>query len=167
MRTSHTYTALVRPTPASLRFSSRCYYGRGRQSRRRRLLCTKDGQHWFSEIWSMSDVRALWPQLRKDAQKYIACSGTLAQLALQMARSQVLVLRHAQASDNTPTLLHGLSLFLRPIASRSHAHSVALLVSHVSGQKNVWADELSRDKLDRFRSKPLALTLSQSASPKA
>ena len=40
--------------------------------------------------------------------------------------------------------------------SWSHAHSVALLVSHVSGKKTVWADELSRDKLDRFRSRPLA-----------
>ena len=46
----------------------------------------------------------------------------------------------------------------------AHAHSVALLVSHVSGQKNVWADELSRDKLDRFRSKPLASCASQMRS---
>ena len=32
-------------------------------------LCTKDGLHWFSEIWSMSEVREVLPQLHKDAQK--------------------------------------------------------------------------------------------------
>ena len=53
-------------------------------------LCTKDGLHWFSEIWSMPHVREVWPQLHKDAQKYIACFETLAQLALlQMAHSRV------------------------------------------------------------------------------
>ena len=46
-----------------------------------------------------------------------------------------------------------LSLFLRLVASWSHAHSVLLLVSHVSEKKNVWADELSRDRLERFKSK--------------
>ena len=42
-------------------------------------------------------------------------------------------------------------------------------MSHVSGQKSVWADELSRDKLDRFRSKPLArfrFRLAQLCQPK-
>ena len=52
------------------------------------------------------------------------------------------------------------------VASWSHAHWV--VVSYVSGKKNVWADELSRDKLDRFRSKPLAcfrFMLSQLCQP--
>ena len=132
-------------------------------------LCTKDGLHWFSEIWTMSQIREVWPQLHKDAQKYIACFETLAQLALlQMAHSRLghKYLSFAMpAGSNTPTeagvnklfsTAWPLSLFLRLVASWSHARSVALLVSHVSGKKNVWADELSRDKLDRFRSRPLA-----------
>ena len=40
----------------------------------------------------------------------------------------------------------GLCQTFKPYGHWSHARSVALLVSHVSGQKNVWADELSRDK---------------------
>ena len=133
-------------------------------------LCTKDGLHWFSEIWSMQEVRALWPQLHKEAQRYIACFETLAQLALlQMAHSRLghryLSFAMPAGSDNTPTkagvnklfsTAWPLSLFLRLVASWSHAHSVSLLVSHVSGKKNVWADELSRDRLERFKSKEAA-----------
>ena len=143
-------------------------------------LCTKEGLHW--EIWSMQEVRAVWPQLRKDAQKYIACFETLAQLALlQMAHARLghryLSFAMPAGSDNTPTeagvnklfsTAWPLSLFLRLVASWSHAHSVALLVSHVSGKKNVWADELSRDNLDRFRSKASArfsFSLSQLCQP--
>ena len=103
-------------------------------------LCNKDGLHWFSEIWSM---------------KYIACFETLAQLALlQMARNglghKCLSLAMPAGSDNTPkeagvnklfSTAWPISLFLRLVASLSHAHSVALLVSHVSGKKNVCADD--------------------------
>ena len=99
----------------------------------------------------MSQVRDVWPQLRKDAQKYIACFETLAQLALlQMARSRLdhkyLSFAVPAGSDDTPTeagvnklfsTAWPLSLFLRLVASWSHAHSVALLVSHVSGTGNV------------------------------
>ena len=101
--------------------------------------------------------------------------------SLQMARSRLdhkyLSCAMPAGSDNTPaeagvnklvSTAWPLSLFLRLVASWSHAHSVALLVSHISGQKNVWADELSRDELDRFRSKPLArfrFTLSQLCQP--
>ena len=85
-------------------------------------LCTKNGLDWFSAIWSVSEVREVWPQLRKDAEKYIACFETLAQLAL------------LQMADNTPTeaavnklfsTAWPLSFFLRLVASWSHAHSVA------------------------------------------
>ena len=100
-------------------------------------LCAKDGLRWFSEIWSMSEVREVWPQLRKDVQKYIACFETLAQLALlQMAHSRLghkyLSFAMFAGSDNTPTeagvnklfsTSWPLSLFLRPVASWSHAHS--------------------------------------------
>ena len=127
-------------------------------------LCTKDGLHWFSEVWSMQEVRSVWQQLRKDAQKYIACFETLAQLALlQMAHARLghryMSFAMPAGSDNTPTeagvnklfsTAWPLSLFLRLVASWSRAHSV------VSGKKNVWADELSRDNLHRFRSKASA-----------
>ena len=39
---------------------------------------------WFSERWSMQQIRTVWPQLQGNAQRYIACFETLAQLALAM-----------------------------------------------------------------------------------
>ena len=45
-------------------------------------ICTSSGFAWFSEIFCMTDVRAIWPQLKEDAQLYIACFEVLAQLAL-------------------------------------------------------------------------------------
>ena len=71
-------------------------------------LCTKDGLRWFSEIWPMSEVCNVWLQLHKDAQKYIACFATLAQLALpQMAHSRLghryMSFAMPAGSDNTPT----------------------------------------------------------------
>ena len=69
-------------------------------------------------------------------------------------------------SDNTPTeagvnklfsAAFPVCLFLCLVASFMVARSYGSpLVSHMSGQKNVWPDELSRDKLDRLKSKPLA-----------
>ena len=49
---------------------------------------------WFSESWSMTELRRHWPQLTKSAQPYIACFETLAQLALAMLAHRRLRSRH-------------------------------------------------------------------------
>ena len=119
---------------------------------------------WFSESWSMTEVRSHWPQLTKSAQPYIACFETLAQLALAMLAHRRLHSRHFNfvlptASDNTAaeaginklfTTTEPLCIFLKLVASWSARHNVHLAVSHLAGEKNVWADELSRSKLQRF-----------------
>ena len=61
---------------------------------------------WFSEQFSMSQLRHFRPQLTKDAQKYISAFEVLAQLALLMAASQHLHFDQMQislpaSSDNT------------------------------------------------------------------
>ena len=37
---------------------------------------------WFAETWELQEVQQQWPFLTKEAQRYIACFETLAQLAL-------------------------------------------------------------------------------------
>ena len=119
---------------------------------------------WFAESWSMTEVRSLWPELTKTAQAYIACFETLAQLALAMVAHRRLHSRHFKfvlptASDNTSaeaginklfTTTEPLCRFLKLVAAWSAQNNVQLAVSHLAGEKNVWADELSRAKLQRF-----------------
>ena len=119
---------------------------------------------WFSESWTMTEIRSHWPQLTKSAQPYIACFETLAQLALAMIAHRRLHSRHFNfvlptASDNTAaeaginklfTTTEPLCIFLKLVASWSARRNVRLAVSHLAGEKNVWADELSRSKLQRF-----------------
>ena len=147
---------------------------------------TKHSRAWFAESSTMDEIRVFWLFLTKDAQKYMACFETLAQLALAMTAKA----HHGQSrmnvclpteSDNTLTeagvnklftTSWPLSEFLGLIASRSSANGVTLQVSHVAGAHNEWADDLSRGRLqafahraqDRFRV-PLQL-LASSASEK-
>ena len=44
-----------------------------------------------------------------------------------------------------------LDTFLKMAAAWSARHHVELLVTHLSGEKNTWADELSRGKTARFQ----------------
>ena len=88
----------------------------------------------------MEEIRTFWPFLTKDAQKYIACFETLAQLALAMtAKSHHghtrLSLCLPTESDNTPTeggvnklftTAWPLSEFLSLIASWSSANGASL-----------------------------------------
>ena len=71
-------------------------------------ITTKHSLPRFAESYDMNDIRAQWPFMPKDAQKYIACFETLAQLALALAARE----RHASShlsiclpseSDNTTT----------------------------------------------------------------
>ena len=120
---------------------------------------------WFSETWPMTEVRKYWPALNKHAQAYIACFETLAQLALAMLAFRRLQSKHFKfvlpsASDNTSaeaginklfTTTEPLSQFLKQVAAWSARHNVELAVTHLAGEKNQWADELSRSKLQRFQ----------------
>ncbi|CAE7347510.1 unnamed protein product [Symbiodinium sp. CCMP2592] len=131
-------------------------------------ITTKQSMAWFAEAWTMEEVRQTWPFLTKDAQRYIACFETLAQLALAMtarerhALSQFSVCLPSQ-SDNTPseaginklfTTSWPLSQFLQLIASWSSCHGVELQISHVAGAHNQWADDLSRGRLKAFSHRP-------------
>ena len=127
-------------------------------------VSTKHGLAWFAETYTMHEIRAIWPFLTKDAQKYIACFETIAQLALAMtAKAHLghtrLSLCLPSESDNTPTeggvnklftTSWPLSEFLSLIASWSSANGVTLQVSHVAGAHNEWADDLSRGRLQAF-----------------
>ena len=43
---------------------------------------TSSSISWFAETWQFQEVQEQWPCLTKEAQRYIACFETLAQLAL-------------------------------------------------------------------------------------
>ena len=43
---------------------------------------TSSSVSWFAETWQFQEVQEQWPCLTKEAQRYIACFETLAQLAL-------------------------------------------------------------------------------------
>ena len=125
-------------------------------------VATSTGFAWFSETWHMDEVRKVWPQLTLPAQRYIACFETLAQLALAHCTTQICHARSARfwlpsASDNTAaesginrlfTTAEPLSTFIRLVATWAHTHRVSLSVEHLPGEKNAWADKLSRGKID-------------------
>jgi len=132
----------------------------------------------------MQEIRAFWPFLSKDAQKYIACFETLAQLALAMTAKAYhgqtrLSLCLPTQSDNSPTkggvnklftTSWPLSVFLSRIASWSSANSIHVQVSHVAGAHNEWADDLSRGRLQAFSHRPqerLRISLDMLASAEA
>ena len=123
---------------------------------------------WFSETWSMTEIRKYWPCLNKRAQSHIACFETLAQLALAMLAFRRLQSKHFKfvlpsASDNTAaeagvnklfTTTEPISLFLKQVAAWSARHNVQLAVTHVAGEKNQWADELCRINCNAVQTKP-------------
>ena len=81
-----------------------------------------------------------------------------------MTAHQVLGAKHWKfalpcASDNTASeagceklwsTAEALGTFLKMAASWSARHHVELLVTHLAGEKNTWADELSRGREARF-----------------
>ena len=128
-------------------------------------ISTSQSFAWFSEQWDMTEVRKHWPQLTKNAQAYIACFETLAQLALAMTAVARMRTKHFRfvlpaASDNTSaesgvnrlfTTTEPLSHFLQIVAAWSAHANVRLALTHIAGEKNVWADELSRNRTARFQ----------------
>ena len=127
-------------------------------------ISTSQSFAWFSEQWDMTEVRKHWPQLTKNAQAYIACFETVAQLALAMTAVARMRTKHFRftlpaASDNTSaesginrlfTTTEPLSTFLQTVAAWSAHANVRLALTHLAGEKNVWAYELSRNRAARF-----------------
>ena len=120
---------------------------------------------WFAEQWNNTEILDLWPALHKPAQRYIACFETLAQLALAMTAHKVLDAKHwkfalPSASDNTASeagcdklwsTAEPLGTFLKMAASWPARRRVELLVTHLAGEKNTWADELNCGRVARFQ----------------
>ena len=127
-------------------------------------LSTSSTFLWFACTWDVDDVRAVWPFLTKEPQKYIACFEVLAQLALLQCAWRRLRYKHQRfcmpaATDNSPSeaglnklfsTSEPIAHFLKLAAQWAHARGIQLMLTHLPGEKNAWADELSRDKLARF-----------------
>ena len=119
---------------------------------------------WFSEEFSMAQLKAFLPNLTKDAQKYICAFEILAQVGLVMAALRAAKLQHVAvtlpaASDNTAAeagvnkLLSTrwpASVFLQMLGDFAFQHHVHLAVSHIPGPRNDWADDLSRQRTQRW-----------------
>ena len=120
---------------------------------------------WFAEQWTSAEIRAVWPQLTETPQRYIACFEILAQLALAMTAHHAFGAQQwafclPAASDNTAaeaqtkklwSTAEPLGSFLKLTAAWAAKHHAELLVTHIAGEQNTWADELSRGKLIRFK----------------
>ena len=93
------------------------------------------------------------------------CFETLAQLALAMTAHRALGAQQwafclPSASDNTAaesrteklwSTAEPLGSFLKLTAAWAARHHVELLVTHLAGERNTWADELSRGNTSCFR----------------
>ena len=94
----------------------------------------------------MTEARTLWPALQDNAQRYIACYETLAQLALAQLAHYTCSAKHwfftlPAASDNMPTeagldklwsTAEPLGTFLKMAAAWAAKHHVQFMVSHLS-----------------------------------
>ena len=49
-----------------------------------------------------------------------------------------------------------LQIFVQLVAARAYKHKWSVLASHIPGERNVWADQLSRGNTSAFDSKPQA-----------
>ena len=135
-------------------------------------LITSSQCAWFSEQYGVSEAHALRPQLQDSAQRYIACFDTLAQLALAMmahracpqssgrlrCRQRQATLRLKQVSTNSGVWSTaeplGSSLSWQKLGQHGAAYSSWLLrVTHIAGEKNTWADALSRNRLQAFQNR--------------
>ena len=127
-------------------------------------IVTANSVAWFSEQYRVAEVRSMWPALQDTAQKYIACFETLAQLALAMLARSTCAAWHwsftlPAASDNAPTeagldklwsTAEPLGTCLKLAAAWAAKHHVDFQVTHLAGEKNTWADALSRNKPSVF-----------------
>ena len=158
--------------PRSLRSAPRlhCYSAADAFADTRRMgiggwLSTSDSFVWYSEIFTAGDVRAQWPQLLGSLQPYIRCFEALAQLALAQCSSD-----NTSAESGLNKLFstaEPLGTFLRLAATWAHLHRVQFEVEHLAGEKNVWADKLSRGNtkfLEHRSAERARISLAQLAS---
>ena len=113
---------------------------------------------WFAEQWNISEIRDL--SLRKPAQRSIACFEPLAQTARKVIDAKQWRFALPSASDNTAaeagteklwSTSEPLGTFLKMAAAWSARHQVELRVTHLAGEKNTWAVELSRGRAAHFQ----------------
>ena len=130
------------------------------------ITSTKVG--WFSEQFTMQSLRHFLPNLEKDAQKYIGAFEVLAQLALLMMGNEMMLCESLpvclpSSSDNTGaesginkqlSTKEPTSTFLQLMSQYALQRNIHLLVSHIPGSSNSWADDLSRDRLQQWAHYP-------------
>ena len=165
-RQVHIYP-LAQPTPSILRaaadaFAEGEHFGIGG------WIITAKQVVWFSEQFTMTELRHWKPGLTKDAQKYISGFEILGQLALLITATEHILSSHMQialptSSDNTSaesSINRQLSTkepsatFLQFISQWALQRNVALSVSHIAGRDNSWADDLSRNRLQQWKAYP-------------
>ena len=119
---------------------------------------------WFSEQFTMDELRRFLPNLQKDAQKYISAFEILAQLVLLMMAKECLQCDKLEicipsSSDNTSaeSSLNRLlsnkepaATFLQKTSEFALQNRISLSISHLAGHLNTWADDLSRDRLAQW-----------------
>ena len=120
---------------------------------------------WFAETWQFQEVQEQWPCLTKEAQRYIACFETLAQLALMRIAwscegQSVHGICMPTGTDNTAseagvnklfTTAWPLQVFVQLVAAWAHKHKWSVIASHIPGEINIWADQLSRGNTSAFQ----------------
>ena len=119
---------------------------------------------WFAETWDFQEVQQQWPCLTKEAQRCIARFETLVQLALMRiawtAEGQaVRGICVPSGTDNTAPEAGVNKLFTKGhqlVAAWAYKHKWSVLASHIPGEHNVWADQLSRGNTSAFDGKPQA-----------
>ena len=123
---------------------------------------------WFSEQFTMDELRRFLPNLHKDAQKYISAFEILAQLVLLMMAKEFLQCDKLEicipsSSDNTSaeSSLNRLlsnkepaATFLQKTSEFALQNRISLSISHLAGHLNSWADDLSRDRLAQWQHYP-------------
>ena len=165
-RQVHVYP-LAQPSPCILRAAADAF-AEGNSFGIGGWIITSQNIAWFSELFTMQELRVWKPQLTKDAQKYISGFEILSQLALLIMASEHFSWKHMQisvptSSDNTSaesSINRQLSTkepsatFLQLISQWALQRNIALSVTHIAGRDNTWADDLSRNKLHQWKAYP-------------
>ena len=113
---------------------------------------------WWPGLLPWLEERLQWPCLTKEAQRYIACFETFAQWTTEGQAVHGLCM--PSGTDNTAseagvnklfTTAWPLQIFVQLVAALAYKHKWSVLASHILGERNVWADQLSGG---RFRFRP-------------
>ena len=165
-RRVHIYP-IPQPTPLVLRAAADAF-AEGEQFGIGGWIITSRQVGWFSAQFTMSELKHYVPNLNKDAQKYICAFEVLAQLGLLMMGYEMMLCDSLQiclpsSSDNTAaesginrrlSTKEPTSTFLQLMSQYAMQRQIHLMVTHISGNINSWADDLSRDKLAQWHHYP-------------